>query len=341
MKHHISFPGFGIDEFTVDSVAFEVFGRPIAWYGIIITVGIIVAVTLIYLYLKKRGLLFDDMIDIAFCTVLPGIAGARLYYVFFDWLKNPDHYQSFMDVIAIWEGGLAIYGGIIFGALGCILALRWKKVHIPAFFDILGPSVQLAQAIGRWGNFMNAEAFGSQTTLPWRMRLECVDHYCSKISLNAAIEVHPTFLYESLWNVIGFALVMLYSKKKKFDGEVCLLYIAWYGLGRMFIEGLRTDSLYVGSTGIRVSQLLAALCLVAAVAGLIYLRFIKKHSYRSDCIYLSVSKHYKTAEALAGTAEATEVTEATETDRPDSENIADQPENNETVQNNQEDQSNG
>lgn len=336
MKHIVSFPGFGINEFTLDSVAFELFGKPIAWYGIIITLGIIVAVTTIYLYLKKRGLIFDDMIDVAFCTVLPGIAGARLYYVFFDWQENPDHYTSFMDVIAIWEGGLAIYGGIIFGALGCILALRWKKIHIPAFFDILGPSVQLAQAIGRWGNFMNAEAFGSQTSLPWRMRLECTDHYCSKIPFSGPIEVHPTFLYESIWNLIGFAVAMLYSKKKKFDGEVCLIYIAWYGLGRALIEGLRTDSLHIGSSDIRISQLFAALCFVAAVAVLIYLHFIKKYRYRSDCIYLSTSKHYKAADLAAEDEGVTKEAQAEQADE-NTENIADTPDGGDNSQENQED----
>lgn len=340
MKHIISFPGLGGTEFTIDSVAFELFGRPIAWYGIIITCSIIVAVLLIYFYLKKRGLVLDDMIDIAFCTVLPGIVGARLYYVFFDWLKNPDHYSNLLDVVAVWEGGLAIYGGIIFGALGCILALRWKKVHIPAFFDILAPSVQLAQAIGRWGNFMNAEAFGSDTSLPWRMRLECVDHYCGKIPFGGPIEVHPTFLYESLWNVIGFALVMLYSKKKKFDGECCLIYLAWYGLGRMFIEGLRTDSLYIGSSGIRVSQLLAALILVGSLAALIFLRFIKKYSYRSECIYLPESKQYGAAmETIAPSEEKADASEPDENantpQTTDTENTS------QTDTNNQEDNSNG
>ncbi len=301
MEHTISFPGIGIDEFTIHSTAFEFKNFSVAWYGIIITAGIILAVLCIYLQLKKRRLIFDDLIDITLCTVLPGIVGARLYYVFFDWLVNPDHYTSFIDIIAIWNGGLAIYGGLIFGAIGCIFALRWKKVHIPAFFDTLAPAVQLAQAIGRWGNFMNAEAYGSETAVKWRMRI--VDAYNP-----TGIEVHPTFLYESVWNLIGFILAMLYSKKKKFDGEVCLLYLAWYGLGRMFIEGMRADSLYIGSTGIRVSQLLAAICLIVSVALLIYLRFIKRYRYRSDCVYLETSVTYqRIMSASAVTVQAEQV----------------------------------
>ncbi|MBQ8383197.1 MAG: prolipoprotein diacylglyceryl transferase [Clostridia bacterium] len=286
--HKISFPGLGIGEFNIDSLALDLNGLTVAWYGIIIVTGIFLAVLYIYLRSKRKKLLMDDLIDIAFCTVIPGIVGARLYYVFFDWLKNPAEYDSLEDVVAVWNGGLAIYGGIIFGALGCLMALRWKKIRIPAFFDILAPAVQMAQAIGRWGNFTNAEAFGSETTLPWRMKLECVDHNCSLITNGMA--VHPTFLYESLWNLIGFVFLTLYSKKKKFDGEIFLLYLGWYGLGRMFIEGLRTDSLYIG--GLRVSQWLAAACLAAALILLVRGYFVKKLRGVADCLYLPESKRY-------------------------------------------------
>lgn len=286
--HKISFPGLGIGEFEIDSLALEFMGLSVAWYGIIIVTGILLAVLYIYRRGKRLKLLMDDLIDVAFCTVLPGIVGARLYYVFFDWLKHPNEYKSLLDVVAVWNGGLAIYGGIIFGALGCMLALRWKKIRIPAFFDILAPAVQMAQAIGRWGNFTNAEAFGSETNLPWRMKLECVGHNCSLIT--NGMEVHPTFLYESLWNLIGFVFLTSYSKKKKFDGEILLLYLGWYGLGRMFIEGLRTDSLYIG--GLKVSQWLAGACLVTAIVLLVIFYFVKKVRTVADCIYLPGSKRY-------------------------------------------------
>lgn len=287
--HKISFPNIGIGEFELDPIALEFGSLSVAWYGVIITTGIILAVLYIFLRGKRLHLLMDDLIDIAFCTVIPGIVGARLYYVFFDWLKNPDHYKTFYDIISVWEGGLAIYGGIIFGALGCFLALRWKKLRIPAFFDILAPAVQMAQALGRWGNFMNAEAFGGETSLPWGMKIECVDHYCRDIPAGG-ITVHPTFLYESLWNILGFILLNLYSKKKKFDGEIFFLYLGWYGLGRMFIEGLRTDSLYLG--GIRISQLVALLCIVLSVAALCFFHLVKKLRGVADCIYLPEAKNH-------------------------------------------------
>lgn len=290
----ISFPGLGIGEMEIDPIALN-FGKvSIAWYGLIITSGILFAALYIYMRGKRLKLLLDDLIDVAFCTVIPGIVGARLYYVFFDFLERPENYTSFYDVIAVWEGGLAIYGAIIFGALGCMIGLRWKKIRIPAFFDILAPAVQMAQALGRWGNFCNAEAYGGETTLPWRMRI--VNDYHP-----TGIEVHPTFLYESLWNLAGFIFLNLYSKKKKFDGEIFFLYLGWYGLGRMFIEGLRTDSLYLG--GLRISQWLAGACLVVAIGMLIFLHAVKKLRSVADCIYLPESKRYDEVNAVVESEE--------------------------------------
>jgi phosphatidylglycerol:prolipoprotein diacylglycerol transferase len=300
----ISFPGLGIKEMEINPVALD-FGKiSVAWYGLIITCGILFAAIYIYLRGKKLKLVADDLIDVAFCTVIPGIIGARLYYVFFDFLERPDNYTRLYDVIAIWEGGLAIYGGIIGGALGALIGLRWKKIRIPAFFDLLAPAVQMAQAMGRWGNFCNAEAFGGETTLPWRMRI--VNNYYP-----SGIEVHPTFLYESLWNLLGFILLNVYSKKKKFDGEIFFLYIGWYGLGRMFIEGLRTDSLYLG--GLRISQWLAGACLVVAIAMLVYFHAVKKLRTVADCIYLPGSKRYDEVNAVAATeSESAESADSTE-----------------------------
>jgi len=280
----IGFPGLGIKDFNLDPIAFSPFGIDIAWYGIIITCGIILATAYAFLRAKRDKLIFDDLLDIAFATVIPGIIGARLYYVFFDWLKNPDKYQIFMDIINIRKGGLAIYGGLIFGALGCLIMLKIKRIHIIKFFDCMAPGVMIAQALGRWGNFFNAEAYGTETTLPWRMRLTFNTY---------AIEVHPTFLYESLWNVTGFCFIhFLFNKKKKYDGQILLLYVAWYGLGRMMIEGLRTDSLYVGNTGIRISQIVALVCLIAGGALLIYFALVPKKTAIADCIYLQGTDKY-------------------------------------------------
>ncbi len=280
----IGFPGLGIKDFELNPIAFEIFGVKIAWYGIIITAGIILAVAYAYMRGKQSKLIFDDILDIAFGTVIPGIVGARAYYVFFDWLKNPDNYESFYDVINIRGGGLAIYGGIIFGAIGCIVTLKIKKINILKFFDCMAPGVMIAQALGRWGNFFNAEAYGAETTLPWRMRITYATYN---------IEVHPTFLYESLWNVIGFTLInLVFWKKRKYDGQILLMYISWYGFGRMLIEGLRQDSLYIGNTGIRVSQLLAFFCFVIGLAVLIFFAAISNTHGVGDCIYLKSNKKY-------------------------------------------------
>lgn len=260
----VSFPGLGIDPFRINSTAFTVFGAEIKWYALIIVSGIIFAVTYIYLRSRRLGLLSEDLMDAALWIVFPGIICARLYYVIFKKLENPNAFTSFKEIIDIRSGGLAIYGGIIGGAILTLLVLRYKKIHMLSFFDLMAPAVMMAQAIGRWGNFMNVEAHGGETTLPWRMGI---------VEAGKEIFVHPTFLYESLWNVIGFALIMIFYKKRKYDGQVLFFYLSWYGLGRMWIEGLRTDSLYIGNTGIRVSQLIAFLCFVFFLALLIAMEF--------------------------------------------------------------------
>ena len=307
--HVISFPGLGIGEFEIDQVAFSPFGVDVAWYGIIIVLGMMVAVAICFLRAKESRLLFDDMIDITFATVFPGVIGARAYYVFFDALKNPGKYKDFFSVINIRGGGLAIYGGILFGALGCFIAMKVKKVNILKFFDYVAPAVMIAQAIGRWGNFFNAEAYGAETSLPWRMRLG---------TGAGAVEVHPTFFYESLWNLIGFSLILalLGGKKKKYDGQVTLAYFAWYGLGRMFIEGLRQDSLYIGP--LRVSQWLAGFFLVSAVTLLIYFAVSKKRPPLAECVYKTGSKKYN---KVMGIEEHTE--EAENVNEENAENTAD------------------
>lgn len=260
MEHlfRVAFPGLGIGEFTLNKVAFSLFGLEVRWYGVIITLGIICA----YLYAswrgKGEGISSDDLLDIAMFVVLFGIVGARLYYV----LMRPGDYTTFWEIINIRKGGLAIYGGVIVGAITLAIAGRIKKINMLRLLDCAAPGVMLAQAIGRWGNFFNGEAFGAQTEIFCRMGLKLSDW--SKMYY-----FHPTFLYESLWNLLGFALINFIYRKKKFDGQIALMYFTWYGFGRMFIEGLRTDSLYIGS--FRVSQLVAAgsfvLCLALLVVG--------------------------------------------------------------------------
>ncbi len=260
----ISFPGLGIGEFKVNNVAFSVFGLDIAWYGIIITAGMIAA----FLYaswraVKFEGQKFDDMLDYAIYCIIFGVIGARAYYIIMD-----DSHYTIKQMFALRDGGLAIYGGIIAGALTALVVTKIKKLKFSKIADAIAPGVILAQSIGRWGNFMNGEAYGSFTDLPWRMGFTLP---------YGTIYVHPTFLYESLWNLLGFVLINIYYKKKKFNGEIALMCMTWYGLGRMFIEGLRTDSLYIGS--IRVSQLVAFLSFISGLIIIISLRsYVKKHS---------------------------------------------------------------
>ncbi len=263
----IAFPGLGIGEFEVNSVAFTIFGIEIAWYALLITFGMICTVIYTVVQSKKIGITFDDVIDYALFTIPFGIIGARLYYV----LSEIDQYDSFLDVINIREGGLAIYGGIIAGTITVFVVSHFKKINFFAFGDCVAPGVLLAQGIGRWGNFMNGEAFGYETDWFCRMSLQNI------LTGGKVMEVHPTFLYESLWNLLGVLLVYLFAKfiGKKYDGQLILLTFGWYGLGRMFIEGLRTDSLYIGDTDLRVSQVLAGIIFVVFLALLIFFHFKK------------------------------------------------------------------
>ena len=329
--HTIGFPGLGIGDFTINDVAFTLFGIDVAWYGVIIVCAMILTVIYIYFRSKRSGLIIDDLIDIAFAGILPGIIGARLYYVFFDHLKNPSHYITFKEIINIRSGGLAIYGGLIFGAVGVYTMLKIKKIHVLKFFDILAPGVMIAQAIGRWGNFFNAEAYGAETTLPWRMRIV---YGSSNI-----IEVHPTFLYESLWNVVGFLLInLVVLKHKKYDGQSLLSYLAWYGFGRMIIEGLRQDSLYIGNTGIRISQALSFLLFVASSILMIYFAMSKNKPPKYECIYFEGSKGYdryaKSQESSvsengqdSGTEETSEINSYDQDNEIDIENVSEEANN--------------
>ncbi len=257
----IAFPGLGIDKFKIDRTAFTLFGREVAWYGIIIALGMIAAVAYVMYRVKQyKGITTDDVMDYAIFMILFGVIGARLYYV----LTSETDY-TFLEFFEIWNGGLAIYGGIIGGALAALVVSYVKGIRPLCFFDTVAPGVMIAQAIGRWGNFCNGECFGGKTTLPWGMELT---HLNSKGNVVEYLgTVHPTFIYESLWNVIGFILINILYKKRKFDGQVLLMYVAWYGLGRGFIEGMRTDSLYVGP--FRISQLVGFISCAVAVAFLV------------------------------------------------------------------------
>ena len=273
----ISFPGLGIKPFPIRSTAFTVFGIDIAWYGIIICTGLILGVLYsVFRAKRNEGIKTDTVIDLAFFLVVFGVIGARLYYVIFkfgDYIKTKpdgsfDLGKTLLAMVNIREGGLAIYGAIIAGFLTILVFSRIKKIKFLKILDFVSPAVMIGQIIGRWGNFTNAEAFGYETQLPWRMGIHSSASSDPTTLVEMSVKyVHPTFLYESLWNLIGFLIINAIYKKKKFDGQIFFMYIAWYGLGRAFIEGLRTDSLMLGP--IRISQLVGALAFFAGVVLLI------------------------------------------------------------------------
>ncbi len=273
--HDISFPGLGIYLKNVPQY-FEIGNLQVYWYAVCIAVGF----TLAFFYAtgrsEKFGVKSDDLLDLLFFAVPLGILGARIYYVLFEldlYRDNP------ISILYIWEGGLAIYGGLIGGLLTALIFCKVKKIPVPALFDITAVPFLIAQGIGRWGNFFNAEAYGVETALPWRM------------VINDTIVAHPTFLYESVWCLLGALLLHLYSKHRKFDGEVFLLYVAWYSLERSVVEMLRTDSLYFWGTDIRVSQLFSLILFFVCVGVLIY-----NYGLRKTPFYLLVRDGVKEME---------------------------------------------
>ncbi len=270
---YVSFPGLGIEPFHMDRIAFSIGSVNVNWYGLIIACGMILAVLYAMHHAKIDRVKTDDVIDLALSVIIFGVIGARLYYV----IMELDHYivtggtfwENLLDtlygMVAVWNGGLAIYGGIIGGFIAGFVVARKKHIRFPVIADIAGPSVIVGQIVGRWGNFVNVEAYGSETMLPWRMGIHT--SFDGGASFTREIFVHPTFLYESLWNLIGLVIITLMYKKKKFHGQMFLVYITWYGFGRMLIEGLRTDSLYVGD--LRISQFVGAVSFIVGAVLLI------------------------------------------------------------------------
>lgn len=261
MNHYttISFPTFGIEinpgrTLTLGSLT-------IHYYGIIIAFGLLLAVAYASRRTKQFGMTQDDLLDGVLWVTPFAILCARAYYCIFKWenyAANP------ISVLYIWEGGLAIYGGVIGAVIGVIVFCKIKKIRLATVLDLVALGFLIGQCIGRWGNFFNREAFGAQTESFLRMGL-------TNSVTGVTNYYHPTFLYESVWNFIGFLLLHFLSKKRRYDGQIALGYAAWYGLGRCMIEGLRTDSLYWGN--FRVSQVLAGVSCIVAVAVLIFMHF--------------------------------------------------------------------
>ncbi|MEQ2455075.1 prolipoprotein diacylglyceryl transferase [Flavonifractor hominis] len=308
MMGTVSFPGLGL-EFQLNRVAFHVGSWPVYWYGIIIAAGFLLAVLYCTRVAGQYGIRQDDIIDMLFFAVPLSIVGARLYYIVFylDLFRKEDGSLDFGAMVRIWDGGLAIYGGVIMAVIVLLVFCKVRRIKFLAFADLGVFGMLIGQMVGRWGNFVNIEAYGGPTDLPWRMGI-----YAYVDGVRQYMEVHPTFLYESLWNLVGFLLLIQVAKRwRKFDGQMFLSYFAWYGVGRGFIEGLRTDSLYFFNTPIRVSQVFgfatAAVAIVLLVINLVFLKHdpaklwvnqVKKEARRVALVYREgspdVQKWYRT-----------------------------------------------
>ncbi len=268
----VTFPFIGL-EFTINPVAFSIGNTQIYWYGIIIAVGMMLAVFYAYKSSPRFNIDFNKLLNCILVGIVTGIIGARLYFCIFKW----DYYsQHLIEIFYIHNGGLAIYGGIIGALIGGLTVAKIQKMKFLPILDISMLGFLIGQGIGRWGNFMNQEAFGTETTLPWAMQ-----------SVNTGnVPVHPCFLYESLWCLLGFVLLHFYSKyRQKYAGQVFFMYLAWYGFERMIVEGLRTDSLYLPfqffGMDIRVSQVLSFALFITGIVFLIINRK-KEDSFYAD-----------------------------------------------------------
>ncbi len=263
----ISFPGLGI-EIDPDPVLLPLGENfNVRWYGALIALGLVLAAVYAVRRAPRFGLHEDDILDLLFWALPLAIVGARLYYCAFEWER---YAQDPVSILYIWEGGLAIYGGVIGAAIGAVLYARCSHKPLGPLLDLGGLGLLIGQSIGRWGNFMNREAHGGPSNGLLRMGLTGPD--------GTVTYYHPTFLYESVWNLVGLVLLHFYSKRRRWDGEVFTMYVAWYGLGRTWIEGLRTDSLYLPGTSLRVSQLLAGISCLIAVALLAWRGFVRPRS---------------------------------------------------------------
>ncbi len=277
--NNIQFPALGID-ITINRIAFTIFGLDVYWYGIILTTALVTAMLIAFKLSERYDIDTDKLIDVFMVSGIIGIIGARIYYVMF----APFEYDSFWDMINIRDGGIGIYGGVIGGVAAGALMCKIKKLDTLNVLDVTAVGLLLGQSIGRWGNFVNQEAFGTNTDSIFGMISESTTRYLLSmqdwllnfgVTVDPYAPVHPTFLYESVWCLIGFVLLLFYLDKRKFKGQVFTLALIWYGIGRYFIEGLRTDSLATGA-GIRTSQVVALVTIVVSVVINIYVLTKKK-----------------------------------------------------------------
>lgn len=250
----------------IDPVAFNLGPLSVRWYGIIIAVGILLGYFVAQRALVKAGLHKDTLVDIIFYSALFGFIAARIYFVIFQW---PYYAENPSEIIKIWHGGIAIHGGLIGGFIAGVIVCKVKNLNPFQIGDIVGPSIILAQGIGRWGNFMNHEAHGGSVSRAFLEQLHLPNFIIENMYINGQY-YHPTFLYESIWDVAGFIILVNIRKHLKL-GETFFLYLTWYSIGRFFIEGLRTDSLMLTSN-IRVAQLVSILLILISISLIVYRR---------------------------------------------------------------------
>ena len=306
MERYVWFPGLNIGKINL-ATGIDLFGKfELRFYSLIIAFGMALAIFYAFWRFKKNGIKVDTVLDYAVWILPLGVIGARLYYVIFDMIDRPENdfgmglLKLLYNIVAVWEGGLAIYGGIIVGGFVIFVVSLIKKMNTMKILDIAVPAVMFAQVLGRWGNFFNLEAYGEATKLPWRM---CSGEfhsylisagYTTEEILSGAVGVHPTFLYESLWNIIGVALmigtlivstlILKVDKEKHINGFFFAFYMMWYGFGRMFIETLRTDSLWLIPGVIRISVLVAVVTFIAGalLMGFLVTKFVIKQKTGVD-----------------------------------------------------------
>lgn len=279
MTNLVEFPALGL-KMEINNIAFSIGDFSVYWYGLLIGGGMLLALLFCFSKARSFGIDDDKLVDVVFVTTIIAIIGARAYYVMF----APFKYESFWDMINIRDGGLAIYGAVICAAVFGTLMCKWRKIPILPSLDIAAMGFLIGQGVGRWGNFFNQEAFGANTNSLFGMYSPATSSYLAimqktlaeqGVTVDPTMPVHPTFLYESVWCFIGFALLALHIKRRRFDGEIAVFYAIWYGLGRFFIEGLRTDSLMTSFLNLRTSQIVA---FVSVLGGIIVWLCMKKRN---------------------------------------------------------------
>ena len=307
MTQTITFPGLGLT-FEVNPVLAYLpeflGGLPIFWYGVIIALGFLAGALCFFARTKEFAVDADRAADVLLVAIVCAIVGARAYYVLFSWENYKD---DLLRVFNIREGGLALYGGVTAAFLAGAIMCKIRRVKVLPVLDLASICLLLGQAIGRWGNFVNTEAFGANTTMPWGMTSSSIAGYLTmnreallkvQMVVKPDMPVHPTFLYESLWCLLGFVVLSLFARRRRFDGQILLMYLGWYGLGRAFIEGLRIDSLLLGS--LRISQLVAILCVIISV--IVLAQISSRIKREGDDTYLMVYRDTEEGrQVIAGT----------------------------------------